>query len=289
MTDVAVVGPGRVGTLLAIACIRAGHRLVAVGGGSRASRERIASLVAGARVVEDASEAARRAELVLVTVPDDALEQVATELAASGAVGEGQRVVHVAGSRGLDALHRVALTGARTAACHPAMTVPAGSTDPDVLVGTTWAVTARAADRDWARSLVRDLGGDPHDVADDVRILYHAGLAVGSNAVGAALAVARRLLLAARVEDPAAFLAPLVRASVDNVLDRGAAALTGPVVRGDVGTVSRHLEAIGHDLPELEDAYRRLAAVTLSQVRPELSAEAAAALEALLADDREEA
>jgi predicted short-subunit dehydrogenase-like oxidoreductase (DUF2520 family) len=87
------------------------------------------------------------------------------------------------------------------------------STDPDLLVGTAWAVTAAAADLGWARDLVVDLGGDPHDVPDDVRVLYHAGLAVGGNAVGAAVAVARQLLLAARVDDPAAFLARWSRAA----------------------------------------------------------------------------
>lgn len=285
VTDVAIIGPGRVGTLLTVGLVRAGHRVVAVGGGTTASRARLTSLVAGIRAVEEPTEAARRAELVVLTVPDDALEEVATGLAVSGAVGDGQRVVHVAGSRGLDVLDRAALAGARTAACHPAMTVPAGSSDPDVLVGAAWAVTAREADLGWARELVTDLGGDPQAVPDEVRTLYHAGLAVGSNAVGAAVAVARRLLLAARVDAPEAFLGPLVRASVDNVLARGAVALTGPVVRGDVGTVSRHLAAIEADLPELAADYRALAAVTLDQVRPALPADTAAALDALLRSD----
>lgn len=285
MTDVAIVGPGRVGTLLAIACVRAGHRVVAAGGGSPASRDRLAALVAGVRATDQPADAARRGELVLVTVPDDALEQVVTDLAAAGAVADGQRVVHVAGSRGLDVLHRAAVAGARTAACHPAMTVPAGTTDPDVLVGTAWAVTARPDDRPWAHELVTELGGDPHDVPDDVRVLYHAGLAVGANAAGAAVALARRLLLAARIDQPAAFLGPLVDASVANVLDRGAIALTGPVVRGDVGTVERHLAALDRDLPELASAYRALAAATLDQVRPELPVQVAARLDALLGGD----
>lgn len=285
MSRVAVIGPGRVGTLLALALRRAGHRLVAVGGGSDPSRRRLVEAVAGARDEASPAEAAVQAELVVLCVPDDALERVASDLAVADAVGPGQRVVHVAGSKGLAPLRRVALTGAGVAACHPAMTIPAGSRDPEVLVGTAWAVTAAPADREWAHDLVGDLGGDAHEVPDTARVLYHAGLVVGANAVGAVVSVARRLLLAARIDDPGAFLAPLIEASATNVLADGAAALTGPVVRGDVGTLQAHLAELERDLPELAEVYRSLASVVLSQVRPGLEPDAAERLQALLGRD----
>jgi predicted short-subunit dehydrogenase-like oxidoreductase (DUF2520 family) len=284
MTDVAIIGPGRVGTLLATAAVRARWRVVAVAGGSVASRQALVDRVAGARSYEDPVDAVRAADLVLFTVPDDAIEPSVSALAVADAFADGQRVVHVAGSRGLGALRRAALSGARVAACHPAMTVPTGATDPAVLDGVAWAVTASPANRGWARELVGDLGGDPFDVADEVRTLYHAALAVGSNAVGAAVVTARRLLLAARVERPEAFLGPLVRASVANAAVSGASALTGPIVRGDLGTVAHHLEAIDADLPELSDAYRYLALATLEPVRTALPTDTVEALRALLGD-----
>lgn len=284
MSAVAVVGPGRVGTLLGRAVARAGWRLVAVAGGSEAAREGLCRCVAGARPTATPAEAAARAELLLLCVPDDALEQVATDLAVSGALGEGHRVVHVAGSVGLAPLRRVGLTGAGVAACHPAMTVPAGAQDPDLLVGVAWAVTARPTELAWAEEFVTRLGGDPHEVADDVRGLYHAGLAVGSNAVGAAVATARQLVLAAGIERPDRFLAPLIDASVANVLAAGAQALTGPIVRGDTGTVARHLDHLGRDLPELLPAYRALARATLATVRASLSSAAVTRFDELLHD-----
>lgn len=287
MSRIAIVGPGRVGTLLAIASSRAGHRVVAVAGGTAQARDRVVSAVAGVRPYGRASDAVAAAELVLLCVPDDALDDVVTELAVSGAIGDTHRVVHVAGSRGLGALRRAALAGAATAACHPAMTVPQGAMDPDLLVGAAWAVTARANDLSWARELVTDLGGDPFEVPDDRRPLYHAGLAVASNAVGAAVATARQLLLAAKVEDPSAFLAPLIQASVANVLERGAEAVTGPVVRGDVGTLAAHLAALERDLPELVPTYRALARGTLGAVRASLPGDVVARLEDLLADPRD--
>lgn len=283
MTRVAVVGPGRVGTLLAVACSRAGYRVASVGGGSEEARAEVARLLPGVRGHADPVAAVTDADLVLLTVPDDRLEAVVTDLAVRDAFSEGQRVVHVAGSKGLAVLDLAARAGARTAACHPAMTVPTGSTDPDLLVGTAWAVTARPPDREWADDLVVRLGGDPHTVAEQARGRYHAGLVVGSNAVGAAVAVARLLLLSARIDDPEAFLGPLVETSVRNVAERGAAALTGPVVRGDAGTVAGHLDDLDGDLPELATAYRRLSLVLLDLVRGQLDPQVADRLRQLLA------
>lgn len=278
----AVVGPGRVGTLLAVALARAGHRVLAVAGGTSTARDRVAGLVAGVRPIAEVTDVADGADLLVLTTPDDAVADVVTRLASADVLREHHHVVHVAGSRGLDVLGRAALAGARVAACHPATTVPTGATDPALLVGVPWAVTAAPDDRAWARSLVTDLGGDPTDVPDASRVLYHAGLAVGSNAAGAAVAVARQLLLAAGVADPTRFLAPLIERSVANVLTGGAEALTGPVVRGDSGTIERHLAALEDDVPELADAYRDLARVVLGRVRPALSPEAAAELDAVL-------
>lgn len=270
------------GTLLAVSVARAGMRLVAIGGGTPEARDALARSVSGARPCPSPADAARRADLVLLCVPDDALEGVATDLAVADAVGPDQHVVHVAGSRGCTPLHLVSLTGARVAACHPAMTVPTGARDPDLLVGVAWAVTASTEDRGWGCDLVTGLGGDPHVVPEDTRALYHAGLALASNAVGAAVATARRLLLAARVDEPQAFLAPLIEASVANVLASGASALTGPIVRGDVGTVAGHLQVIDRDTPELSEAYRALGLATLSPVRPMLDPSVARSLQRLL-------
>jgi predicted short-subunit dehydrogenase-like oxidoreductase (DUF2520 family) len=286
--DVVVVGPGRVGTTLAAALARGGYRVVGAGGGSDASRDRFTRHLAGVRTTADPAEVVPQGGTVVLATPDDVLADVVTSLALADAWREGQRVVHVAGSRGLDVLQRAALAGCRVAACHPAQTVPGTTADPDVLVGAAWAVTCAAEDRPWAVDLVEATGGDAHLVPDDRRVLYHAGLTVGSNTVGAAVAVARQLLVAARVDDPAAFLEPLVRASVANVLADGAGALTGPVVRGDVGTVAAHLDRLDADVPSLAAAYRHLSAALLGEVAPSLDPDTHRRLADLLAPDRDE-
>lgn len=263
--DVAVIGPGRVGTAIALALVRGGRRIVAASDGGGGSAARLAERIAGCRPHDDPATAAAAAELVLVTVPDDAIAEVVAEVARADGWGPQHKVVHCSGAVGLDALRLAARAGARVAACHPAQTVPAGA-DAEALVGVPWAVTCAVADGDWAHELVTATGGDPFPLAEGARTLYHAALTVGANAAGAAVAVARQLLLAAGVDDPQRVLGPLAEASVHNVARSGASALTGPVVRGDAGTVAKHLAALDQDLPRLAQAYRALQGVVLDQV-----------------------
>ena len=292
MTRVAVIGPGRVGTALAIALPRPAYEVVAVSGRSGAvgtagpagpggpagpAMERFTALVPEARV-RSARDACRAADLVLVCVPDDALEDVVRDIAEAGGVVAGSRWVHTAGGAGLAPLRPAALAGAGAAACHPAQTFPDPLAGAAALPGTSWAVTAAEADLGWSRVLVTDLRGSPVTVPDGSRPLYHAGVTVGSNATSAVVALARELLVGAGVEDPASLLAPLATASAANAARRGAAALTGPVRRGDVGTVAAHVGELERVLPEAVEAYLALARITLTQARRAGLDEAAAGL-----------
>ena len=267
MRDVAIIGPGRVGGALALAFGRRGDRVVAVAGrpGS-ASLRRFTALVPDV-AVRPVEEVAAGVDLVVVTVPDDAIEPVARAAARAGGVEEGQRWIHTSGAHGVAPLALVAAAGGRVAACHPAMTVPDPERGADQLVGASWAVTAAPPDIGWARVLVTDLRGSPVTLPEERRTLYHAGLAVGSNATASVVVLARDLLLGAGVSDPAAFLGPLVASSVAGAVERGAEALTGPVRRGDAGTVEAHLQELETALPEAVDAYLVLGELLLGQAR----------------------
>lgn len=280
---VGLVGPGRVGTLVAHALVASGAALTRVAGGSEASRARLRDGLAGVREVT-IEEVADGVDLVVIATPDAAIADVVDRLVRVDALDETHGVVHLAGVHGTAPLRRAGLAGARIAALHPATTVPTGSRDPGLLHGVAWAVTAPAPDRDWAHAIVTDLGGDPFDVPEDARVRYHAALALASNAVGAAVVAARRTLIASGVTAPDRLLAPIAHASVDAAAAAGASALTGPVVRGDTATVAAHLAALGQDLPEVADAYRALSRAILTTVRPSLPADVAAALDALLAE-----
>lgn len=263
---VAVIGPGRVGTVLALALTAAGHRVVAVAGRGRAAIERFVAAVPTARRGPTA-DVARAAPLVVLTVNDDELVAVARHLASVDAVPEGSRWVHTSGRHGVAVLRPIALAGGRVAACHPAQTFPAARLEAAALQGCAWAVTAAPGDRAWAHRLVHVLGGDPVDVDEVARARYHAGLAIASNATSAVVSLARDLLLSAGVAEPERFLRDLATRSAGNAAERGAAALTGPVRRGDAQTVRAHLDALETALPEAVPAYRALSELALAYAR----------------------
>lgn len=266
MTRTAVVGPGRVGTALGLALEHAGYEVVAVAGQGQAGIDTFRARLpaAEARPVE---EVGLDAELILLCVPDDTLAPVASRIAVADGVPEGSRWVHVAGGAGVGVLRPVAFAGGRVAACHPAQTFPDPDTGFAALPGTAWAVTAAARDLGWARVLVTDLRGSPVTVDEADRPLYHAGLVVGANATSVVVTLAREMLLGVGIGEPAAFLEPLATAAAGNAAWRGAAALTGPVRRGDAWMVQRHLDELRTSLPEAVDVYVTLARLALRYAR----------------------
>ncbi len=262
---VGIVGAGRVGAVLGAALAGAGHEIVAVAGESDASRGRIAELLGGVRI-DKPSAVAKACDLLLLTVPDDSLDNVVTMLAASGAIGAGQVVAHTSGAHGLAILEPAREVGARTIALHPAMTFTGTALDLPRLAGCVFGVTARGGDRDLVESLVADLGGKPMWVPEEARTLYHAGLAHGANHLVTLVTQAMEILAAAGADDPAGTLRPLLSAALDNALDKGDAALTGPIVRGDVETVRAHLAEIASKAPHTLDSYLSMARSTLDRV-----------------------
>jgi predicted short-subunit dehydrogenase-like oxidoreductase (DUF2520 family) len=282
---VGVIGPGRVGTALAAALRTAGPSVALVAGRGPDALVRFRAAVPDATPAS-VHDVARGCDLVLVTVGDDALAQVVRGVAAADAVVPGSRWVHTSGRHGLAVLQAVAGCGARVAACHPAQTFPTPELGLAALPGTVWAVTAPAADRSWAHRLVTLLGGRPLDIDERDRVRYHTALALASNATGAVVALARDLLLTAGVDDPGPLLTPLAERSVTNAAADGAAAITGPVRRGDVDTVRAHLADLRLVLPEAVPTYVALARLTLSYAhRAGLSADRVAAVRAALDEE----
>ncbi|CAM3562600.1 Rossmann-like and DUF2520 domain-containing protein [Isoptericola cucumis] len=250
---VGVVGAGRVGAVLGSALRSTGHVVVGASGVSDASLERIETLLPGVPHLE-VPQVVERAELVLLAVPDDELAEVVAGLAALGAWQPGQLVVHTSGRYGTAVLEPALAVGAIPLAIHPAMTFTGTSLDLHRLTGSTFAVTAAATVQPIGQALVVELGGEPVIVDEAARGLYHAALAHGSNHLVVLVAQAAQALEAAGIERPGQVLAPLLGAALDGAVRSadvregvgpGAiAALTGPVSRGDVGTVRAHLDAL---------------------------------------------
>jgi len=258
---VGVVGTGRAGAVLGAALARAGHHVVAAYAVSEVSRLRAEALLPGVPLVPVADVLAA-ADLVLLTVPDDVLAGLVAGLVETGAVRPGQFLAHASGRFGYAVLDPATRAGGLPLALHPVMTFTGTSVDLPRLSGVPFGVTAPDALRPAAEALVVEMGGDPVWVAEGHRVLYHAALAHGANHLVTLEAQVLDLLRSAGVEQPARLVAPLLSAALDNVLRYGDPALTGPVARGDAGTVAAHLVAIGDVSDETRATYVALARAT---------------------------
>ncbi len=280
---VGVLGAGRVGTALGAALRRAGHDVVAASGVSVESRRRAERMLPDVAVLAP-DEVVAAADFVLVAVPDDALRQLVAGLASAGVWRSGQLVAHTSGAVGIGVLDPAAARGVLALALHPVMTFAGRDEDVDRLAGATFGVTAPDELRAVAETLVVEMGGEPVWVPESARPLYHAALTIGSNHLVTLVNDTLDLLGGAGVEHPARLVAPLLSASLDNVLRLGDAALTGPVARGDVATVTTHLHVLAAAAPDVVASYVAMARRTAERARAAGrlgDAQAAAVLEAL--------
>jgi predicted short-subunit dehydrogenase-like oxidoreductase (DUF2520 family) len=183
---------------------------------------------------DDLTDAALGVDVVVIATPDGAMADVAAAIRPV----DGVAVVHVAGSLGLDVL----APHERRASVHPIAALPNPVIGAQRLVGAWFAVDGDPV----AREIVAALDGRALDVGGDKRALHHAATVIASNHLVALLGQVERV--AADVGVPLEAYLDLVRATVENVAGLGpAAALTGPVARGDWGTVARHLDALPAD------------------------------------------
>jgi predicted short-subunit dehydrogenase-like oxidoreductase (DUF2520 family) len=247
--------------VLAVALSRAGHRIAAASAVSEASVRRIRKNLPAVAIRQPA-EVIAQADLVLLTVPDDALPGLVAGLASTGADLAGRLLAHASGRHGLAVLEPATRQGALPMALHPVMTFTGRPDDVDRLAGISFGVTAPDALRPVAEALVVEMGAEPVFISEELRGLYHAALASSANHLVTLVVQAGDLLRQAGVADPARMLGPLLSAALDNALRLGDAALTGPVARGDAETVASHIAALRAASPEALPAYLAMARLT---------------------------
>ncbi len=285
---VGVVSAGRVGSVVGAALARAGHAVVGASGLSNASVRRAEQLLPDVPLLPP-DEVARSADLVLLALPDDALPGMVRGLVATGSLRPGQIVVHTSGAHGIDVLAPAVEVGALPLALHPVMTFTGRAEDLERLAACSIGVTATAGDEAaWnvGEALTVEMGAEPVRIPDEARALYHAALAHGANHLMTLVADCAELLREAGISQPERLVAPLLSAALDNVLRHGDRALTGPVARGDLGTVRKHLAVLAERAPDVAPSYRVLAKRTVARSNAAglLDASAAAELTELLSD-----
>lgn len=239
------------GTAVSLLLQRRGHRVVGVASRTAASAEAAGERLAAPVV---SLEALPRSDVVLLGVPDHALQEVVRRAAAALA---GRVVVHLAGSVGVEPL-RGATDAAALCALHPVQACPDVDTALARLPESAWGVTCSAGAEPWAARLIEeDLGGTPIEVREEDRPLWHAAAVTTSNGISALMATGEALLESIGVDLPGLVLGPIAAGTVANARQAGggAAALTGPVVRGESDVITRHLDAVSRHAPDLVDGY----------------------------------
>lgn len=262
--QVGVIGPGRAGTGLALAWALAGHDVRLHG---RRAKPVPAPLVLTVGPPYMPPPWMDQVAVVVLAVPDEGIAPLARALAVAGAVRPDQTVLHLSGSLDRNALDALADGGAALGSLHPLQTLVEPERAPDHLRGAWAAIEGAPRAIEVADRLARDIGLRPFRLEPGNKAVYHAGAVFASNYFVLVEAIAQRLFEQAGLgsDEAWAALTPLVRGTFENLSRAGpAAALTGPVVRGDAETLARHLAA----LPDAEGTvYRVLARAVLDMVR----------------------
>lgn len=261
---IAVIGAGSVGTGVAVLLQRQGYQVVGVASRTPESAARAAERLRCP--VGSPAEVARPAEVVFITTSDTAIGEVAKELARHRAVGREHTVVHMSGSLTTDVLQPVADLGAKVVSIHPLQSCASAERAITNLPGSVFSIQGDRETYPVAEQIVKDLGGEAFHIDREAKVLYHAAAAVASNYLVALLDLSQKLMQATGMPErlflPA--LLPLVKGTLANVEEIGIPkALTGPISRGDVITISDHLHSMGEACPQLIPLYVALGRHTI--------------------------
>ena len=260
MKRFSIIGAGRLGTSLGLALARRGWEPAVIADRDPAAARESRRTIGRGTASTDIGRAARRAPLLFITVPDDAVEAMARRLARAGGDWSGRTVFHTSGLLASSALAPLRARGARVASLHPVQSFPAKTGGARLFPGIYWGIEGDPEAVRLGKGIVRSLGGRTFAVRAEAKPLYHAACSLAANAFVALEAAAAALLAEAGASPrtAATVLLPLVQGTLQGVKKFGLEkALTGPVVRGDVGTVRRHLEALA-SRPLHDEIYRVL-------------------------------
>ena len=260
--QIGFIGAGTVGTALSIRLHEKGYPVVSVASRSKSSADRLAERVPGCKSYDSKQSVADTAELVFITTPDDAIAQVAAELFWH----RGQSVIHCSGAHSLDILSPVKEFQALPGAFHPLQTFASIDHAVKNIPGTTFALEADGELLETLKQIATDLEGNWVQLKAGDKVLYHTAAVLACNYLVTLMKLSTDLWRAFGVSRPEAIraLLPLLRGTLNNLENIGLPnCLTGPIARGDVGTIEKHLEALEKVAPSLLSTYKELGIQTV--------------------------
>ncbi|MDO8785449.1 MAG: DUF2520 domain-containing protein [Syntrophales bacterium] len=290
--SIAIIGLGKVGTAVGFLLRSAGYRIVAVTGRSASSIEQ-ALPYTGGKAFSSLSEAASQADCILIATGDDAIAPACEEIVKGEGVKPGNKVFHMSGAGGLDLLDAARRAGAHVASIHPIQTLADIKSAIENIPGSTFGITADDKIKDWSVKIVRDLGGIPFFIPEDAKPLYHAAACMASNYLIALMHTVESIYTSLGLTSEEAIHAfwPLVRGTIKNIETKGTIlSLTGPISRGDAGTIEKHLQAFREKFPALLTAYCAMGVLTtdIGLKKRTLSADRAEAIKKTLRGGEDE-
>ncbi|MCX5853901.1 MAG: DUF2520 domain-containing protein [Deltaproteobacteria bacterium] len=254
---VAILGLGKVGTACGYLLKAAGYPVVAVASRSQTSLNQGIAYTGGEPFTRF-SEAAMRAECIFITTSDDAIMSICEEISKKGCLRPGKKVIHMSGAGGLDLLEAARTSGANVASIHPLQSFADVEAAIRNIPGSTFGITAQEEIRNWSIRIVRDMGGNPFFVSEEDKPLYHTAACMASNYLTTLIHTVEQIYQSLGLSHDEAIHAfwPLIRGTLRNIEQKGtASALTGPVARGDMSTIRKHMEALHDKLPVYLEAY----------------------------------
>ena len=262
MTKLGFIGAGTVGSALALRLKGKGYQVAAVSSRSFNSARRLADQIEGCQAFESGQDVSDNADLVFITTPDGAIAQVASQVKWH----TDQGVVHCSGADSTLTLEPARRLGARVGAFHPLQTFASLKEAIQNIPGSTFAIEAQEPLRTTLKEIAEALDGDFIELKAEDKVLYHAAAVIACNYLVTLIKLSSDLWQTFDVERLQAIkaLMPLIKGTLHNIEHIGIPdCLTGPIARGDTGTIEKHLDALKDKTPELIPVYRELGLQTI--------------------------
>jgi len=281
------IGAGTTGTALAVNLSQKGWPVVAVSSRALSSAQRLAKLVPDCRVYHTAQELTDAAELVFITTPDDVIAQVCSEVQWR----KGLSVVHCSGAHSVDILEPAEKLGAVVGSFHPLQTFADVDQAIANLPGSTFALEAGEPLLSTLKELTRLLNGSWVELKPGDKVLYHTAAVFACNYLVTLVKLAQDLWwdFGVSPKEATRALLPLLKGTINNIDNVGLPnCLTGPVARGDLGTIEKHLSALEARNPSLLTTYKELGLQTIpiALAKGKVNEKKAEEMEALLSFER---
>ncbi len=262
MLKLGFIGAGTVGTALSVRLSSKGYQVIAVSSRSQTSAKKLAQAVSGCHAFNNNQDVADTAELIFITTPDDTIASVASEIQWH----RGRSVVHCSGADSTDILESAKKLGARVGAFHPLQTFASVKQAIENIPGSTFAVEAEEPLLGTLKDIANALDGHWIELKADDKVVYHAAAVIACNYLVTLVKLATDLWQSFNIPQSQATqaLLPLIRGTIHNIDTVGIPqCLTGPIARGDIETIKKHLDALQKVAPALLSTYQELGLQTI--------------------------